>query len=87
MTDRMCQSSLQSFVLEISRWTMLHGQVEQMKLIAIQSKHGEQSMSYHIGESPHTQNMQIDKVIGENEKCVFDFTEKTIWTFWPMQYL
>ena len=22
-------------------------------------------------------------VIGENEKCVFYFTEKTKWTFWP----
>ena len=25
----------------------------------------------------HTQNIQINKVIGENEKCVFYFMEKT----------
>ena len=30
------------------------------------------------------QNIQINKVIGENEKCVF--YEKTKWAFWPNQY-
>ena len=34
----------------------------------------------------HTQNIKINKVIGENENCVFYFTKKTIWTFWPTQY-
>ena len=29
-----------------------------------------------MGDSHHTQNIQINKVIGENEKCVFNFTEK-----------
>ena len=28
----------------------------------------------------------MNKVIGENEKCVFHFMEKTKWTFWPTQY-
>ena len=28
-------------------------------------------------DSQHSQNIQINKVIGENEKCVFYFTEKT----------
>ena len=32
------KSGLQSFVLEISHWAMLHGQVDQLKLIAIKSK-------------------------------------------------
>ena len=32
-----------------------------------------------------TQNIQINKVTAENEKCVFYFTEKTIQTFWPTQ--
>ena len=41
-------------------------------------------MLYHAGDSRHTQNIKINKVIGENEKCVFD-TEKTLWTFWPTQ--
>ena len=26
-------------------------------------------------------------VIGENEKCVFYFTEKTMWTFWLTHYI
>ena len=30
------------------------------------------------GDSRHTQNIQINKVIGENEKCVFYFMEKTL---------
>ena len=28
-------------------------------------------MLYHVGYSQHTQNMQMNKVIGENEKFVF----------------
>ena len=48
-------------------------------------------MVYHVGDSRHTQNIQINKVIGGNEKCVFYFTEKnqqqTTGTFWPTRYL
>ena len=33
-------------------------------------------MLYHVGDSRHTQNIQINKVIGENEECVSYFTEK-----------
>ena len=43
-------------------------------------------MLYPMGDSRHTQNIQINKVIGESEKCVFHFTEKTKWTFWPTEY-
>ena len=32
-------------------------------------------MLYHLGESQHTQNIQINKVTGENK--VFYFMEKT----------
>ena len=45
----------------------------------------EQSMLYHMGERGHTQNIQVNKFIGENEKCVFHFVEKTIWAIWPTQ--
>ena len=38
------------------------------------------------GDSQYTQNIQINKVIGENEKCVFYFMDKTKQTFWPTQY-
>ena len=31
-------------------------------------------------------NIQINKVLGEKEKCVFHFKEKTKRTFWPTQY-
>ena len=31
-------------------------------------------------------NSFLNKVIGENEKCIFYFMEKTIWTIWPTQY-
>ena len=27
-------------------------------------------MLHHAGDSQHTQNIQINKVIGENEKCL-----------------
>ena len=40
-----------------------------------------------MGDTWHTQNSQISKVIGENEKHDFYFTEKTEWTFWPTQYI
>ena len=33
------KSGLRSFVLEISRWTMLHSQVGQVKLIATKSRY------------------------------------------------
>ena len=43
VTDRTGQSGLQSFMLEISCWTMLHGCINQLKLIAIKSR---QSRTY-----------------------------------------
>ena len=33
------KSGLQNFVLEISCWMMLHGRIDQLKLIAIKSRH------------------------------------------------
>ena len=33
-------------------------------------------MLYHEGDSQHIQNIQINKVIGENEKYAFYFMEK-----------
>ena len=43
-------------------------------------------MLYHVGDSQHTQNIQINEVIDENEKRVFYLPEKTKITFWPTQY-
>ena len=40
-----------------------------------------------MGDSQHTQNIRINKVINKNEKCIFYFTEKTKWTFWPTPYI
>ena len=38
-------------------------------------------MLFQAADSHHTQNIQINKVIGENENCVFIFQKKTEWTF------
>ena len=38
------------------------------------------------GDRWHAQKIQINKIIGENEKCVL-FYEQTEQTFWPSQYL
>ena len=43
-------------------------------------------MFHQAGDSRHTQNIQINNVIVENEKCVFYFMEKATWTFWPTQH-
>ena len=40
-----------------------------------------------MGDNQHTQNIQINKVIDVNEKCVLYFTEKIKWTFWTTQNL
>ena len=66
------KSGLWSFVLEVFCWVMLHGQVDQFKLIVINPViNWEQLMLYYVGESRHTQNIQVNEVIGESEKCVF----------------
>ena len=44
-------------------------------------------MLYHMEEdNRYTQNIQINEVIGENEKCVLYIMKKTKWTFCPTQY-
>ena len=50
--------------------------VDQLRLTVNLLRHWEQSTSYHVGDSWHTQNIQINNVIGENESCVFSFMEK-----------
>ena len=34
-----------------------------------------------MGDNQHTQNIQINNVIGENEKCVFYFKKKNVTDF------
>ena len=46
VTHWTCQNGLWSLVLEISHWTMLHGQVDQLKLTAIKSRHWDQPPFY-----------------------------------------
>ena len=38
-------------------------------------------MLYHAEDSQPTQNIQINKAIGKNGKCVFYFTEKKTYGF------
>ena len=68
------KSGLRSF-LQISHWTIL-GQIEQLKLTVIKLKHWEQSALQHAGDSQHTQNIQINKLIGESEKCLLFYAKK-----------
>ena len=71
------KSGLRSFVLEISCWMMDAPQLgrpvevnsDQIKLLIEKNQ-------YHTGDSQHTKNIQINKVIGENGNCVFYFTKK-----------
>ena len=83
------KSGLWSFVLEISCWRMLPNWRNQLKLIVIKSKHWEQSMLYHVGDCWHTQNIEINRVISENKKCVFYFTKKNHMDFLanPIEYI
>ena len=54
------KSSLWSFVLQISHWMVLHGPVDQLKLMAIKSRHSLRVIKlYHEGVSQHIQNIQI----------------------------
>ena len=39
-----------------------------------------------MGDSQHTQNIQINKVIGEDEKYIVFLMEKIKQAFWPNQY-
>ena len=58
------RSGLQSFVLEIFCWRMLLcSQIDQLKLIAQSNQdiNWEQSTSYHVGKSQHTQNIHIKR--------------------------
>ena len=55
------RSALRSFVLEMSPWTMLPGRVD---------INWAQSAAHHVGVRRHTQNTQINEVIGDSEKCL-----------------
>ena len=61
MTQKKFFNGLQSFMLEMSCWMMLHGQLDQLKFI-MTNRHiiWEQSMLCHTGDSWHTQNIQIN---------------------------
>ena len=54
------KSGLQSFMLKIFCWTILHGQVDQLKMIVIKSDiNWEKSTLCHMGNSQHIQNIEI----------------------------
>ena len=86
-------SNMSQVVREVSCWRFLTGRWHFTVGWARWSWHWwrrdinwEQSMLYHTGDSWHTQNIQNNKLIGENENFAFYFTEKTKQTFWPTQY-
>ena len=54
------KSGLQSFMLKIFCWTILYGQVDQLKMIVIKSDiNWEKSTLCHMGNSPNIQNIEI----------------------------
>ena len=60
VTERV-KSGLQSFVVEISGWAMLHGRGDQFKLIAVKSRHKFQNSQHYTTQeiSRQTQNLQM----------------------------
>ena len=68
VTDWMCRSGLQSFLVLLTLWpnnSLLWGYLTHCKMPI-------------AGDSQHTQNIQINKAIGENERCVFLFYGKKL---------
>ena len=84
------KSGLRGFMLEIgfslddAPWL---GRPVEVDSHEIETLIENKSVLSHAGDSQHTKNIQINKVIGENEKCVFYFMEKTLQTFWPAQHI
>ena len=80
VTDQMCQKWFAKFCAG----DFLLGDAPRLgRPVEVDS---DQSQTSRTLDGQHTQNIQSNKVIGENEKCIFSFTEKTIQTFWPNQY-
>ena len=74
VTDQTCQKwsvkfHAGDFLLDVAPWSGRWVEVDS-------DIHWEQSTLYHVRESRHTQNIQINKFIGENKKYVFYFMEK-----------
>ena len=67
------KSGLRSFVLDEAPQLGRPVEVERSN----QDINREQSILYHMGDSQHTQNIQINQVIGENEKmCLLFYGKK-----------
>ena len=82
MTDWMCQKwfvkfSAGDFFLDDVPRSCRPVEVETLFETLIENN----QLLYHTRDSWHTQNIQINKVIDENKKCIFYFMEKTKWTF------
>ena len=82
VTDQTCQSGLQHFLVLLTFWPnnpLLWGCPVHSRFLAAPLASTHQKLI--VGESYNTQNIQINKVISENKKCVFCFAEKTKWAF------
>ena len=80
------KSGLRSFVLEILPWTMLHGRVDLLKLIAIKSRDTENDQHYTTWEIADTLKIsKWVKLLLEMKNMSFILWEKNIQTFWPTQ--
>ena len=72
VTDQMCQKWFAKF----HAGDFFLDNVPQLGWQSNRDINWEQSTSHQAEDSRHTQSIQINKVIGEHEKCVFYFTEK-----------
>ena len=83
------QSGLRNFLVPLTLWPnnpLLWGCLRHWKLFS--SAPGLYTLEANSGREQHTQHIQINTVIGENETCVFYFTDKKMeYTFWPTQYV
>ena len=72
------KNGLQIFLILLTFWpnnSLPWGFLMRWKVFS--STRGLSPLEANSKSSQHTQNTQINEVIGENEKCVFYFTEKT----------
>ena len=88
VTDRICQKWFAKFwagdfLLNNAPWSSRPVEVDsnQIKTLIKNNQH------YTTWEIADILKMSKSIVMGENEKCVFDFMEKHIWTFWSTQYI
>ena len=79
VTDWTCQKGVVKFYagdfwLDDAPWSGRQIEIDSGQIQALIEDN--QWMLYHMGDSQYVKNIQINKVIGENEECVFCSRDK-----------